>query len=94
MGATVSDELLEWPPDVFALTDVILERSEAYRSALSPPGGMSWPPDHNPEWPDAVTEASAHWSTWVEEGRAIGAQARLASVREDLHRDVPAPAFR
>lgn len=31
----ITDELLEWPPDRFALTDTILARSEAYRFALS-----------------------------------------------------------
>src|SRR6478752_4793355 len=32
----ITDELLDWPPDVFALTNVILARSEAFRFALSP----------------------------------------------------------
>ena len=43
-GSPIGDELLEWPPDVFALTDVILERAEAYRFVLSPPDGVVWPP--------------------------------------------------
>ena len=43
-GSPIRDELLEWPPDVFALTDVILERAEAYRFVLSPPDGVLWPP--------------------------------------------------
>ena len=43
-GSPIGDELLEWPPDVFALTDVILERAEAYRFVLSPPDGVLWPP--------------------------------------------------
>ena len=38
---TIGDELLEWPPDLFALTEVILQRSEAYRFALSPPAGST-----------------------------------------------------
>jgi hypothetical protein len=66
--ATIDDELLEWPPDLFALTDVILERSEAYRFALSPPGGMHWPPDHVPGWSAAVIDAGRRWSAWVEDG--------------------------
>ena len=33
-GSTIHDGLLQWPPDLFALTDVLLERSEAYRFAL------------------------------------------------------------
>src|SRR6266851_7647127 len=39
-GIPITDELLEWPPDLFALTEVILERSEAYRFILSPPSGV------------------------------------------------------
>src|SRR5262249_7255131 len=38
-GGPIEDGLLGWPPDVFALTDVILERAEAFRFALSPPDG-------------------------------------------------------
>ena len=56
-AAEIDDELLEWPPDVFALTDVILERSEAYRFALSPPRGAEWPPARIAGWPDAVAVA-------------------------------------
>ena len=40
-SSTIGDELLEWPPDLFALTEVILQRSEAYRFALSPPAGSN-----------------------------------------------------
>ena len=42
-GAPVTDELLEWPPDVFALMNVLLDRSETFRFALTPVG--AWPPD-------------------------------------------------
>ena len=62
---TIGDELLEWPPDLFALTEVILQRSEAYRFALSPPAGSRWPPDHDPSWSAAVIEGGREWSTWV-----------------------------
>jgi hypothetical protein len=37
------DDLLDWPPVVYTLTETILERSEAYRFALSSPGAK-WPP--------------------------------------------------
>ena len=66
-GGAIEDELLEWPPDVFALTDVILTRSEAHRFALSPPRGLSWPPRHIPDWADAVADAGRRWSAWIEE---------------------------
>ena len=32
-GGQIADSLLAWPPDVFALTDALLERSESYRFA-------------------------------------------------------------
>jgi hypothetical protein len=64
-GAT-GDELLAWPPDLFALTDMILECSEAYRFALSPPAGASWPPANFPAWPQAVAEAGRQWSASIE----------------------------
>ena len=35
----IDEDLLEWPPDVFTLTDVILDRSEAYRFAFPAAGG-------------------------------------------------------
>ena len=66
-GRPISDELLDWPPDLFALTDVILERAEAYRFVLSPPAGLQWPPDCVPGWGDAVQDAARDWSVWVEE---------------------------
>ena len=66
-SSTIGDELLEWPPDLFALTEVILQRSEAYRFALSPPAGSNWPPADVPDWPDAVIGAARQWSAWVED---------------------------
>jgi hypothetical protein len=66
-GRAIGDELLEWPPDVFALTDVLLARSESYRFAFSPPGGATWPPVRIPAWPDAVVDAGRRWSAWVED---------------------------
>ena len=65
-GTTIGDDLLEWPPDLFALTEVLLQRSEAYRFALSPPAGSSWPPTSFPDWPDAVADAARRWSGWAE----------------------------
>src|SRR5262249_19997349 len=63
----ITDELLEWPADLFALTNMILERSEAYRFALSPPSGAEWPPRRPPNWSDAVAEASRQWCAGVED---------------------------
>jgi hypothetical protein len=68
-GGGFTDELLLWPPDVFALTDVLLDRSEAFRFVLSPPEGVQWPPAGAGDWSDAVMEAGREWSAWVEDRR-------------------------
>ena len=39
LGAPPLERLLAWPPDVFALTDRVLELSEAYRFVVAPPLG-------------------------------------------------------
>src|SRR5215467_4060430 len=66
-GTMIGREVLDWPPDLLAMTEVILQRSEAYRFALSPPGGSTWPPAGFPDWPDAVIEAGRRWSAWAED---------------------------
>src|SRR6516164_3586329 len=65
-GRQLGDELQEWAPDLFAFTDVILDRSEAYRFTVSPPEGASWPPLEMPDWHLAIADASAAWCAWVE----------------------------
>jgi hypothetical protein len=84
-GRRVSDELLDWPPDVFALVNVALDRSEAFRFAISPVG--AWPPARFDDWADAVEEAGRGWGAWVEDRQ--GALPALvseewAAVREGL----------
>jgi hypothetical protein len=68
-GRPITDDLLEWPPDLFALTDVILDRSQTYRFLLSGPDGVAWPPSRSPRWCDAVEEAARQWCVWVGNGR-------------------------
>src|SRR5262249_43067456 len=67
-GRRPSDEMLDWPPDVFALTNVALDRSEAFRFAISPVG--AWPPARFGDWPAAVEVAGRDWGAWVEDRRA------------------------
>jgi hypothetical protein len=67
VGAPFTDELLEWPADLFALTNVILKRTEAYRFVLSPPRATEWPPRRFPNWSDAVEDAGRQWSVWLED---------------------------
>lgn len=66
-GSPITDEFLEWPADLFALTDVILGRSEVYRFVISPTCDMQWPPSRFFDWSDAVEEAGRQWSAWVED---------------------------
>lgn len=68
-GAPLSDDFLEWPADMFALTDVLLDRSEAYRFALCPPSGSIWPPKGSDDWPGEVGKAALLWSMWLENGQ-------------------------
>jgi len=94
-GTTIGDELLEWPPDLLALTEVILERSEAYRFALSPPAGAHWPPASLPEWPDAVTDAARQWTARVDnkdaENKDLAIPGLLAAQWQALRAQAWAP---
>ena len=66
-GSPVEETLLEWPPDSFAFTGTMLERSQAYRFAVSPSAGRQWPPTRRAEWSDAISDAAAQWCGWAEE---------------------------
>jgi hypothetical protein len=66
-GSPFSDKLLEWPADMFALTNVILARSQAFRFALAPAG--DWPPSRYGDWSGAVEEAGRQWSAWAQHQR-------------------------
>jgi hypothetical protein len=63
-GAPITDRLLEWPPDVFALTNVVLGRAEAFRFALSV---LEWPPSRWGDQGQAVERAGRGWGAWAEE---------------------------
>jgi hypothetical protein len=64
-GRAVDDDLLRWPPDMFAFTDLILDRAEAYRFVVSPPSAREWPPAS--AWPQDVSAAARRWSEWTTE---------------------------
>ena len=88
-GVGFTDGLLAWPPDVFALTNVLLDRSEAFRFALSPPEGVRWPPAGARDWSDAVVDAGRRWCAWVEDGRGsvpslLAQEWGVALARADL----------
>jgi hypothetical protein len=67
-GGPITDELLEWPPDLFALANVVLARAEAFRFALSPVD--AWPPRRHHDWAHAVEESGRQLSVWVEDRTA------------------------
>lgn len=48
-----------WPPDAFALANLVLDHSEAYRFAVDPPHGRAWPPV--PDWGREVVVAADAW---------------------------------
>src|SRR5262249_48994692 len=86
-GRPITDEFLEWPPDLFALTEVILERSEAYRFLLSPPVGVVWPPSRLSCWYDAVETAGREWSAWVDDDGQRGAIPDLLAEEWSIFRE-------
>lgn len=53
------EHLCRWPPDVFALTNLVLDHTEAYRLAVAPPRGRQWPPA--PDWNVQVANAAREW---------------------------------
>ena len=65
-GRPLSADLLEWPPDLFALTSLMLERSGAFRFAMSPPPGRQWPPGSRSGWSATVEAAGRAWSGVVD----------------------------
>ena len=62
------DELCTWPPDVFALSNLVLDHTEAYRFAVSPHEGRRWPP--TPDWNQRVCGAAQQWRLAAPSGRS------------------------
>lgn len=52
-------DLGSWPPDVFALANLALDATEAYRYVVAPPPGHRWPPTD--DWNDRVVAAGRAW---------------------------------
>jgi hypothetical protein len=57
------DEILAWPPDVFALCDRALEASEAYRFVVSPPPGVVL---SGPGGGVIAARLAAQWWQWID----------------------------
>jgi hypothetical protein len=58
-----------WPADVFAVANLLLDHSEAYRYAVSPPAGHRWPPA--PGWPARVSAAADNWRDALARGAEV-----------------------
>lgn len=56
------EEWLVWPPDLFALTSLLLESTGAYRYSVCPPRGI-WPDD--PKWEESVRRDADDWRLWI-----------------------------
>lgn len=59
------DDLLTWPPDVFALVDRALEASEAYRFVVSPPPGREFT-----GLGGCAATAASEWWEWLDATRS------------------------
>jgi hypothetical protein len=91
--APVWETLAAWPPDVFALTNLVLDHTEAYRFAVAPPDGRRWPPF--PGWEELVVAGAAAWRASA--GDPAGPVAAIVTERwTQLVRrlDVPLSAIR
>ena len=75
-------DLVAWPPDVFALTNLVLDHSEAYRFVVAPPPGCRWPPLRG--WSERSRAAAERWRA----GDLAGLVSRSWRVVTRL-RDVP-----
>ena len=62
------DELPAWPPDVFALANLLLDHTQSYRFVVAPPPGRRWP--RSPDWNRRVVEAARSWWMAVERPEA------------------------
>jgi hypothetical protein len=52
-----------WPPDLFAITSLILRESGAYRLAASPPRRCKLPT--NRDWKDRIAQNAEQWRKWL-----------------------------
>jgi hypothetical protein len=59
------EDVLTWPPDVFALVDRALDASEAYRFVVSPPPGRELTPIA-----DTARAVATQWWEWLDGTRA------------------------
>ena len=82
------DDIVNWPPDVFALTSLVLDHTESYRFVVAPPDGRHWPPLRN--WCEEVRAAAAAWHDAIGwDGVELPKLVRDAWATVSRHRDAP-----
>lgn len=54
---------LAWPPDVFALTSMMLKQTGAYIAAVLPPGDEDWPAEY--QWQEKLELVRREWYEWI-----------------------------
>ena len=81
------NDLVDWPPDVFALANLVLDHTEAYRFVVAPRGGTRWPP--LPDWNQEVREAGRAWRDAVADGGGPPPLVRRCWDEVTRDRDVP-----
>ena len=74
----VVEEILLWPPDIFALTAVLLEETGIYRLVVSPPKGYAWPP--HSKWASFARHTGRDWQAQFEHGKSSTPVAALLDV--------------
>lgn len=84
--------LFTWPPDVFALTNLVLDHTEAYRFAVSPPSGRRWPPA--PDWDDTVVKAGEEWRAAAGRSETVNGLAGRSWELLARHKNVSLEAIR
>jgi hypothetical protein len=88
--AGVSDALLDWAPDVAALTSVLLQRTHAFRFVVSPPAGRHWPPTLGDEsFGSEVGQIATRWRSSMDRGSEPPRQVRQAWSTIIEHWDTP-----
>jgi hypothetical protein len=83
------DELVWWPPDVFALANLVLDHTEGYRFVVAPPSGRRWPP--LPDWSAEVRAAAGGWREAAGGGSGVEVPSLVRSCWSTVsrRRDVP-----
>jgi hypothetical protein len=82
------DDIVNWPPDVFALTSLVLQHTESYRFVVAPPAGRHWPPLR--DWCGEVRAAASAWRDAIGwEDAELPRLVRNAWETISRHRDAP-----